>query len=110
MIFLKELSMNDLNLPRKEELISSLKHNDVAFAALFGSRAKGLATPNSDYDFLVEFKSEKKYSLFDIVEVKDSLQKILHSDVDVITTGGLNTQLKNEVLSSLQVLYDERKR
>jgi len=94
----------------QEELIKMLKRKRVSFAALFGSRAKGLSGPTSDYDFLVEFDPAAKSTLYDIVEVKDDLQQILRSPVDVITVGGLNHRLKDEILNSMQVLYDERKR
>ena|ERR1035441_9156838 len=97
-------------LPAQIQLIDALKRNRVVFAALFGSRAKGLEKRASDYDFLIEFQPEAKYTLFDIVEVKDNLQEILHSPVDVITTAALNPRLRDEILGSLQVLYDERQR
>ena len=102
--------MIPINLPAKEQLINSLKRNNILFAAIFGSRVKGLAKPDSDYDFLVEFNPTIKSTLYDIVEVKDNLEQILSSKVDVITIGGLNHRLKDEILSSMQVLYDERKR
>ena len=92
----------------QDQLIDTLKRNKVAFAALFGSRAKGSEKSESDYDFLIEFQPGAKYTLFDIVEVKDDLQEILQSPVDVITTAALNPRLKEEILSSMQVLYDER--
>ncbi|HEX9503460.1 MAG TPA: nucleotidyltransferase domain-containing protein [Patescibacteria group bacterium] len=101
--------MIPINLP-KEELINSLRRNNIIFAAIFGSRVKGLAKADSDYDFLVEFNPTAKSTLYDIVEVKDGLEQILRSRVDVITTGGLNHRLKDEILSSMQVLYDERQR
>ena len=97
-------------LPAQDQLIDSLKRKNVAFAALFGSRAKGMEKSDSDYDFLIEFQPEARYTLFDIVDVKDDLQEILHSPVDVITTAALNPRLKDEILGSLQVLYDERQR
>ncbi|MFH1112223.1 MAG: nucleotidyltransferase domain-containing protein [Patescibacteria group bacterium] len=97
-----------MSILNQAQLVDALKRNQVAFAALFGSRAKGLANTASDYDFLIEFKPGIKYSLFDIVEVKDNLEQILNTKVDVITTGGLNPHLKDEVAASLQVLYDER--
>ena len=40
-------------LPEQTELIKTLKRRKVAFAALFGSRAKGNYKKNSDYDFMV---------------------------------------------------------
>ncbi len=100
--------MNDLFILHHKKLIRTLQQKHVAFAALFGSRAKGQAKAASDYDFLVEFNPETKYTLFDIVDMKYNLEDILGSKVDVVTTGSLNHRMKDEVLRSLQVLYDER--
>ena len=100
--------MSEIVLREQTKLIDTLKRKRIAFAALFGSQAKGYAKPSSDYDFLVEFSPSVHYTLFDIVEVKASLEQLLKSKVDVITMGGLNHRLKDEVLSSMHVLYDER--
>ena len=81
-------------LPEQTELIKTLKRSRVAFAALFGSRAKGAEVPVSDYDFLIEFEPDAKYTLFDLVEVKENLQEILRSPVDVITMGGLSALVR----------------
>ena len=100
--------MNELFLPQQKKLIKTLQRKHIAFAALFGSRAKGLARATSDYDFLVEFNPETKYTLFDIVDIKYKLEDILHSKVDIVTTSSLNHRMKDEVLRSLHVLYDKR--
>lgn len=38
---------------------STLQNNEVVYAGVFGSRAKGGDTKTSDYDFLVEFMPKK---------------------------------------------------
>lgn len=77
----------------RAQIETELHRNDIRFAAIFGSRAKGVARSDSDYDFLIEFAPEKKYSLFDIVDVKENLEKILQNKVDVVTIGGLNPRM-----------------
>ena len=51
---------------------------------LFGSRANGTATENSDVDLLVEFP--KGSSLFDLIGLKLKLEEIWKLEVDVIAT------------------------
>ena len=43
--------------------------------------------PGSDIDFLVEFEASS--SLFDLLHVKDDLEALLGSPVDVVSTGAL---------------------
>lgn len=42
----------------------------IEHLALFGSRARGNAHPNSDLDVLIEIPTGSDFSLFDIVEVE----------------------------------------
>ena len=51
---------------------------------LFGSRANGTATENSDVDLLVEFPAGS--SLFDLIGLKLKLEEIWKLEVDVIAT------------------------
>ena len=51
---------------------------------LFGSRANGTATENSDVDLLVEFP--KGSTLFTVASLKIRLEEIWNLEVDVIAT------------------------
>lgn len=86
----------------------TLQNNGVVFAGLFGSQAKGTATTTSDYDFLIEFSPQKKYTLFHLVTLKEELEKKLHGPVDVVTPNGLDHYIKQEVLDSIVPIYDNR--
>lgn len=50
---------------------------------LFGSRARGDAKPNSDYDFLIS--CGKIRSLWDFADLWDDLEEAFSSKVDIIT-------------------------
>ena len=102
--------MKNTNILQNKKIIKSLRDNDIVFAALFGSRAKGKAKKTSDYDFLVEFSPNKRYTLFDLAGLKLSLEKLLNNEVDLVTMPGMNKRIKNEVLKNMQVVYDDRKR
>ena len=95
-------------LPNAPQVLETLRRNEVVFAAMFGSRAKGNAHNKSVFDLLVEFAPHAKTSLFRLVGLQDSLAHILGGPVDLVTTGGLNPLMKDEVMSSLMVLYDQR--
>ena len=92
----------------QEELLTKITHilkaNDVSFAALFGSRAKGLDRPNSDIDLLVRFGKPK--SLFDVVGVEQALEDATGLEVDLVTERALSPYMKDEVMASLKVIYE----
>ncbi|KKQ17428.1 MAG: hypothetical protein US31_C0019G0015 [Berkelbacteria bacterium GW2011_GWA1_36_9] len=97
-------------IPNQNQIEKVFSDRKIHFAALFGSRAKGTAQATSDYDFLVEFAPGNKYSLLDIVALKNNLENVLGQEVDLITVGGINPKMANEIKSSQKVIYDRRKR
>jgi predicted nucleotidyltransferase len=75
--------------------------------ALFGSAARGDETPSSDVDVLVTFKPEAAWSLFDLVDMRDELSRILHRDVDLVEEKSLrNPFLRQAVLRDKLVLHE----
>jgi len=100
--------MHDKIVQLTQQLTPILKTNGVVFAGLFGSHAKGNANQNSDYDFLIEFNPQKKYTLFNLVTLKEELEKALQKQVDVVTPNGLDPYIKQEVLNSVISFYDNR--
>ena len=63
---------------------------------LFGSVARDEARPDSDVDFLVEFKIEA--TLFDLFQVQHYLEDILKCKVDLGTKSALRQHLREPVL------------
>lgn len=80
-----------------------LKRNDVEFAGIFGSYARGEEQETSDIDFLVRFKKPK--SLFDIIGVELELSEALKAKVDLVTEKALCRHIKDRVMSDLQPIY-----
>lgn len=101
--------MNTVEISNKEGLIKILRQNHIIFAAIFGSRAKGTARPNSDYDFLVEFDPKQRVGYFKFFDIERNIKNYLGLPVDIITTKGTNKRLHEEIDKTKVVLYDERK-
>jgi uncharacterized protein len=77
--------------------------------ALFGSAARGDDRPDSDVDVLVTFKPHAEWSLFDLVDMRDELSRILRRDVDLVEEGALrNPFLRQAVLRDKVVLHEAR--
>jgi len=101
--------MKTIDIPQKEELIKVLRQNNVIFAAIFGSRAKGGASQQSDYDLLVEFDPRAHVGYFKFFEIERNIASYLKTPVHLITTRGTNKRLHNEIERTMVVLYDQRK-
>lgn len=63
---------------------------------VFGSRAQGTGTEESDLDLLVEFEAER--DLLDLVALKQDLEALLGCKVDVVEEGALSPYLKDRVI------------
>ena len=61
----------------------------VNTAWLFGSVARGEDTYKSDIDLMVELKSDKKYSMFDLLDLEYLLGKPINRKVDLVEKGYL---------------------
>lgn len=82
------------------------RQNDISFAGIFGSRAKGTQRESSDLDILVEFKKSK--SLLDLIRVQNIISDILNLDVDLVTEDSVSPLIKDKILRDLIVIYGKR--
>ncbi|HBL39589.1 TPA: hypothetical protein DDZ10_02865 [Candidatus Uhrbacteria bacterium] len=90
----------------KKQLVPLLKQSHVEFAGIFGSVARGEATPTSDIDLLVRFS--KPIGLFELVGVQQNLSEQLKKPVDLVTEASLCRHIRDRVLNDLVVLYGKQ--
>jgi uncharacterized protein len=76
---------------------TELAERGVASLALFGSVARDDASPASDIDLLVEF--DRPVGLFELVEIKHFLEKLLGRSVDLVPRDSLKRQLRERILN-----------
>lgn len=100
--------MKTLDVPNKDRLIDVMRRNQIEFAALFGSRAKGTEKNDSDYDILIEFSQNAKVGLFEYQAIEDEISSTLGEKVDLVTVGGIDKYIKDEVFRTMKVIYDNR--
>ncbi len=72
---------------RRDEVNELVRRHHGRSVSLFGSAARGDDQADSDFDFLVEF--EPGSSLFDLMDLQEALEELLHAPVDVVSVGGL---------------------
>lgn len=89
-----------------QPIIPLLEKNGVQYAGLFGSRARGEARSDSDFDFLIKLK--KPIGLFALAGLQVELAEKLGQKVDLITEGGLNRHIKPYVMKDLKIFYGKR--
>ena len=68
---------------------------------LFGSRANGTATENSDIDLLVDFPEGS--SLITLISLKYDLEDLFGVSVDVISRGGITKDSLLEIEKEVEI-------
>ncbi len=78
----------------KEELPFLQEYFGVKRVGLFGSFVKGLATANSDIDFIIEFNKPAGFRFFNLA---DYLEEKFQRPVDILTPAGVKSIRAKEV-------------
>jgi uncharacterized protein len=85
----------------KEDIIARLRQNEaelrakgVTHAALFGSRARGDARPDSDTDILIDIDPKVQMSVYDYVGLKRYIASLFDGEVDVINREALKPYVR----------------
>lgn len=82
------------------------KKYGIKRARLFGSYARNEARPDSDVDLLVEF-GPTSMGLFAYMEFRESLEKELGMDVDVVTEETMNEFMRPYIMKDVKPLYEK---
>src|SRR5262245_26952088 len=96
-----------INMPA-DKIAEFCKGNGIRKLSLFGSALRGDFRPDSDIDFVVEFRDGAAPSLFDLARMERELSMILGGrKVDLRTPNELSRYFRDEVLSTATVQYAE---
>ena len=66
-----------------DDMIAHSNNKKIRSISLFGSYAKGIATPKSDVDLFLDV--EEGFSLFDLAGIQNELEVLLGKKVDLVT-------------------------
>ncbi|MBN1630674.1 MAG: nucleotidyltransferase family protein [Thermoleophilia bacterium] len=89
-----------------EKIVEVCRRHGVTFLAVFGSTARGEASPTSDVDLLVRFSSPK--SLLDLAGIEREISETIGREVDLVTEGAISSHLRESIRAELRVLYGSR--
>lgn len=81
-------------LARLREHEAALRARGVAHAALFGSRARGDARPDSDTDIMIEIDPSARIGVYEYVGLKDYIAGLFEGSVDVVNRESLKPYVR----------------
>ncbi|PSQ65094.1 MAG: hypothetical protein BRD32_04840 [Bacteroidetes bacterium QH_2_64_74] len=103
--FLQHRDQVEEYLQRRGEQATEVRDKLQEAAGLFGSRARGEASPDSDVDVLVRF--DERRSLIDQARVEREIGEAMGRSVDLVTENALSPHLRDQVEADLEVLVDD---
>lgn len=83
-------------ISRREEILRVAERHGAREVRVFGSRARGEAKPDSDFDILVTVGEHA--SLLDIIGIKQDLEDLLGSTVHIVTEDAISPYIREQVL------------
>lgn len=92
-----------------EKLKNVFQKHEVVLAYLFGSRAKGIHRPDSDFDIAVLFKKDQ-VTIIDEIKLALDISKVLNipiEQIDVISLNNTDPLLTLRILNEGVVIYEE---
>ena len=84
----------------KKDILPVLQEHGVISASLFGSTVRNTREPVSDLDILVEL--EEGSNLFDLIRLKNELEKSAGIEVDLVTYNSLHPLFEERILQEKQ--------
>ena len=89
-----------------ESIKNYFKTRPVLKAYLFGSYVRGVADNKSDIDILVDLDYSQKIGL-QFIQMKLDLEKLLNSEVDLISSNGMSKYIKPLVDVEKRLIYEK---
>jgi predicted nucleotidyltransferase len=97
---------------RKHQAVTALRDHAAAVKALgatslylFGSTARDDAGPNSDIDLFLDYDRGSRFSLIELVGIKQLLEQLLGVPVDVTTRDSLDPLLRDRIETSAERIF-----
>lgn len=83
----------------------ALRAKGVSALYVFGSVARGEARPGSDVDFFFDLDPRARFSILDLVGVKDQLSEAIEVEADVHMREGLHYWIRDQVIAEAVRLF-----
>jgi predicted nucleotidyltransferase len=90
------MTLHNLLDEKRDDILKLAERHGAYNVRVFGSAARGETRPDSDIDFLVEFRPG--YGLIDRIGLMQDLQDLLGRQVDVVRERSLRDRIRENVL------------
>jgi uncharacterized protein len=107
-----DVEMLDPALAERERVLRTIRAHEARLRALgvsrlwlFGSVARGDAGRRSDVDIMIAIPAGRKFSLFDLGEVRVELCEQLGGKVDVVIEEDLEPGFRGDILADLVEVF-----
>jgi uncharacterized protein len=90
------MGIDEILKRKRDEILCIASDHGARNVRVFGSLARGEASPDSDIDILV--KLDPGRSLLDIVAIKQDLEDLIGCEVDVVTEAAISPYIREQVL------------
>jgi hypothetical protein len=93
----------------KKKIAAFCRRWQIVEFSLFGSVLREDFRPDSDVDVLVSFHPQAGWSLWDLAEMQEELEKMFGRPVDLVEKEGLrNPFRRHSILNTREVFYAAR--
>lgn len=99
--------MTQFSEETRQKIAEYCTRNKIQELSLFGSRARGDARPDSDYDFLVEFIPHARIGLLELSRARIELEDLLGTKVDLGTKTSVKPHIREGVYRDAVVVYPD---
>ncbi|TPJ75623.1 nucleotidyltransferase domain-containing protein [Mesorhizobium sp. B2-6-2] len=90
------MSRNDV-IERLQKNADAIRGMGVTSLYLFGSAARGDARSDSDLDLFIDYDPARRFSLIDLVGIKQFLEEKMSAEIDITTRDSLHPMLKADI-------------
>jgi uncharacterized protein len=96
----------------KRHVIEALRSHEqrlraagIVHLSVFGSVARGEASPDSDVDLLAEFDKSRRYTLVTLGRLESDISDLLGVKVDLSATGWLKEPVRQKAMSEAVLAF-----